>query len=59
MKIFCLLVPLEWRFSQFSSWDTLFTRSYPENGSVIALVPVQFVVKNTVRTPGHGLGILD
>ena len=49
-------LPFKWRLPQFCCWNTLFTRSYPENGSIVALVPVQLVVKNTVGTPGHGLG---
>ena len=47
--------PFEGRFAELCRGNTLLSWPDPQNGTVIALVSVQLVMEDAVRTPGHRL----
>lgn len=56
MREFCFKIPpFEGRFAELCRGNTLLSRPDPQNGAVIALVSVQLVMEDAVRTPGHRL----
>ncbi len=47
--------PFEGRFAELCRGNTLLSRPDPQNWAVIALVSIQLVMEDAVRTPGHRL----